>query len=180
MVRQNLLEAVVQSPPLLRSQLAECLKAIVDCDYPEQWPGLDAAVLELLNSREAPRLYCALLSLRVLARKYEYKDAEERRRLSQMMERAFPAMLRLSQSLLELNSLALDVADLLKLVLKTLWSSVYLEMPRHLVEGDSLSQAREKRCLLSAEPPAGCALADSSALAVAHASARPRLDALPT
>jgi hypothetical protein len=40
MVRDNLLEAIIQSPPLIRSQLCETLKAVIYNDFPHQWPGL--------------------------------------------------------------------------------------------------------------------------------------------
>ena len=65
--------SVLPCPALCSSQLAECLKSIVDCDYPERWPDYDSTVLQLLATQELQRMYCALLSLRVLARKYEYK-----------------------------------------------------------------------------------------------------------
>lgn len=108
-------------PPCLRSQLAECIKSIVACDYPLKWPELDSALLALMSTQEPPRLYCALLTLRVLARKYEYKDADERKMLVPLMDRAFPPLLGLTQHLLAMNSSSVEVAELLKLVLKTFW-----------------------------------------------------------
>ncbi|KAL4377029.1 hypothetical protein GQ457_02G043160 [Hibiscus cannabinus] len=39
-VRDNILVYVTQVPPLLRVQLGECLKTIINSDYPEHWPRL--------------------------------------------------------------------------------------------------------------------------------------------
>ena len=38
-VKQNVLLALVHSPPLVRVQVAECIKSIIYCDYPDKWPS---------------------------------------------------------------------------------------------------------------------------------------------
>ena len=39
-----------RSPSIIQSQLLECLKAILYCDYPEQWPSLLPAIAQHLAS----------------------------------------------------------------------------------------------------------------------------------
>eukprot|EP00951_Prasinocladus_malaysianus_P037569 scaffold404857_cov51-Prasinocladus_malaysianus.AAC.3 len=91
-VRSNLLEAIIRAPPKIKSQLGEVLKylksapwshicahllplqSIVYSDYPEQWPDLLPAVMQNIGSQEQLRLHGALFALRILARKYEFKD----------------------------------------------------------------------------------------------------------
>ena len=50
-MRENVLEGMVRAPGVVRAQLGECLKAIVNTDYPERWPGLLPALLANLASQ---------------------------------------------------------------------------------------------------------------------------------
>ena len=78
---------------MIRSQLGECAKAIAYSDFPEQWPGLLPALCGSLGSPEQPRLWGALFVLRILARKYEFKDEEDRVALIPVINTTFPALL---------------------------------------------------------------------------------------
>ena len=49
-------------------------QAIVYVDYPERWPDLLPAVMQNLTSPEQHRIHGALYCLRIIARKYEFKD----------------------------------------------------------------------------------------------------------
>lgn len=55
---------------LHRAQLGECIKTIVQDDYPEQWPGLLHWVKCNLQLQDQ-QVFAALYVLRVLSRKYE-------------------------------------------------------------------------------------------------------------
>nr|XP_023898052.1 importin beta-like SAD2 homolog [Quercus suber] len=68
MVRDHILVFVTQLPPLLRAQLGECLKTLINSDYPEQWPRLLDWVKHNLQDQQ---VHGALYVLRILARKYE-------------------------------------------------------------------------------------------------------------
>ena len=87
-----------RSPPLIRSQLGECAKYVAYADFPERWPGLLPALCASLGSPEQPRLWGALYVLRVLARKYEFKDEEERAALAPIVNATFPALLNILQA----------------------------------------------------------------------------------
>ncbi|KAI7729145.1 hypothetical protein M8C21_020528, partial [Ambrosia artemisiifolia] len=130
-VRQNILVFVAQLPPLLRAQLGECLKTIIHADYPEQWPGLLHWVTHNLQDQQ---VYGALFVLRILARKYEFKSDEERFPVYLVVEETFPHLLNIFSRLVQIGNPSIEVADLIKLICKIFWSSIYLEIPKKLFD----------------------------------------------
>ncbi|XP_010251770.1 PREDICTED: importin beta-like SAD2 [Nelumbo nucifera] len=131
LVRQNILVFVAQVPPLLRVQLGECLKTIIHADYPEQWPSLLQWVKHNLQDQQ---VYGALYVLRILARKYEFKSDEERTPVYLIVEETFPHLLNIYNRLVQIVNPSLEVADLIKLICKIFWSSIYLEIPKQLFD----------------------------------------------
>ncbi|XVF29330.1 hypothetical protein REPUB_Repub15cG0111400 [Reevesia pubescens] len=131
MVRDHILVFVAQVPSLLRVQLGECLKTIIHADYPEQWPRLLDWVKHNLQDQH---VYAALFVLRILARKYEFKSEEERTPVHRIVEETFPHLLNIFNRLVQIDKPALEVADLIKLICKIFWSSIYLEIPKQLLD----------------------------------------------
>lgn len=131
-VRENLMEAIVHAPPIIRVQLGECLKTVIHADYPEQWPALLPSIFANLKSSEQQRVFGALYALRILTRKYEFKDEEERMPVYHIINTTFPVLLEILNYLLALPNPAIEIADLIKLILKIFWSSAYLEIPKVL------------------------------------------------
>eukprot|EP00850_Spirogloea_muscicola_P013908 SM000097S24761 [mRNA] locus=s97:152586:160145:+ [translate_table: standard] len=126
-VRDNLLEAIICAPALLRSQLGECLKTIVQSDYPEQWQALLPLVDGNLHSMDQPRVTGALFALRVLARKYEFKHEDEERAPSHVLvSTTFPVLINIFKYLLSLPEPDAEIAILIKLICKIFWSSCYV------------------------------------------------------
>ncbi|XP_065012601.1 importin beta-like SAD2 isoform X1 [Musa acuminata AAA Group] len=133
MVRENILGFVAQVPPLLRAQLGECIKTIIQADYPEKWPSLLHWIKCNLLSQDQ-QVLGALYVLRVLARKYEFKSDEERIPLYAVVEETFPLLLNVFNKLVQIVNPTIEVADLIKLICKIFWSSIYLEIPRQLFD----------------------------------------------
>ncbi|CAL9235143.1 unnamed protein product [Arabidopsis halleri] len=131
LVRDNILVYVTQVPTLLRSQLGECLKTIIYADYPEQWPRLLDWVKYNLQNQQ---IYGALFVLRILSRKYEFKSDEERTPVSRIVEETFPQLLTIFNGLIQIPNPSLEIAELMKLICKIFWSSIYLELPRQLFD----------------------------------------------
>ncbi|KAK6914386.1 Importin-beta, N-terminal domain [Dillenia turbinata] len=131
MVRDNILVFVAQVPPLLRVQLGECLKTIIHADYPEQWPSLLHWVKHNLQDQQ---VYGALFVLRILSRKYEFKSDEERTPVHLIVEETFPHLLNIFSRLVQIPNPLPEVADLIKLICKIFWSSIYLEIPKQLFD----------------------------------------------
>ncbi|CAL9113869.1 unnamed protein product [Musa textilis] len=132
MVRENILGFIVQVPPLLRAQLGECIKTIVHVDYPEKWPSLLHWIK--CNLLMQDQVLGALFVLRVLARKYEFKSEEERIPIYLIVEETFPLLLDVFNKLVHIVNPPIEVADLIKLICKIFWSSIYLEIPRQLFD----------------------------------------------
>ncbi|AQK52663.1 Importin beta-like SAD2 [Zea mays] len=132
MVRENILGFIVQVPPLLRAQLGESIKTIVHSDYPEQWPSLLHWVSHNLDLQN--QIFGALYVLRVLARKYEFKSEDERIPLFHIVEETFPRLLSIFSKLVQIVNPPIEVADLIKLICKIFWSSIYLEIPKQLFD----------------------------------------------
>ncbi|KAL4289962.1 hypothetical protein GQ457_14G000330 [Hibiscus cannabinus] len=130
-VRDNILVYVAQVPPLLRVQLGECLKTIINADHPEHWPRLLDWVKHNLQDQQ---VYGALFVLRILARKYEFKSEEERTPVHHIVEETFPHLLNIFNKLVQIDKPSLEVADLIKLICKIFWSSIYLEIPKQLLD----------------------------------------------
>nr|KYP64849.1 putative importin-7 isogeny [Cajanus cajan] len=130
-VRDHILVFVTQVPPLLRVQLGECLKTVIHSDYPEQWPRLlDWVKLNLQDQQ----VYGALYVLRILSRKYEFKSDEERIPVYRIVDETFPHLLNIFNRLVQIVNPSLEVADLIKLICKIFWSSIYLEIPKLLFD----------------------------------------------
>ncbi|GAU17729.1 hypothetical protein TSUD_171170 [Trifolium subterraneum] len=145
LVRDHILMFVTQVPPLLRVQLGECLKTIIHADYPEQWPRLLDWVKHNLQDQQ---VYGALFVLRILARKYEptgamltitfclrrFKSDEERTPVYRIVDETFPHLLNIFSRLVQIVNPSLEIADLIKLICKIFWSSIYLEIPKLLFD----------------------------------------------
>lgn len=133
-VRENLMEALVCTPPQIRVQLGEALKSVVQSDYPEKWPSLIPHLQASLQSPDQTRVQSALLALRIIARKYEFKDEEEREPMNAVVATFLPSLLALLKHLMAIPSPTLEIAEYIKLILKIFWSSCYLEIPGLLKE----------------------------------------------
>ncbi|KAL5998548.1 hypothetical protein ACLOJK_009491 [Asimina triloba] len=110
-------------PPLLRSQLGECLKTIIHADYPEQWPNLLSWVKHNL---QAPQVHGALYVLRILSRKYEFKSEEERTPIEGIIDETFPYLLSIFSGFLQTANPSVEIAELIKL----------LEIPKQLFDAN--------------------------------------------
>ncbi|XP_068645315.1 importin beta-like SAD2 isoform X2 [Aristolochia californica] len=131
MVRENILRFIAQIPPLLRVQLGECLKTIIHADYPEQWLSLLHWIKHYLQDQQ---VYGALYVLRILSRKYEFKSDEERTPVYLIVDETFPHLLNILNRLIQIVNPPLEVAELIKLICKIFWSSIYLEIPKQLFD----------------------------------------------
>ncbi|PSC72993.1 importin beta-like SAD2 [Micractinium conductrix] len=128
-VREAMLEGIARSPHAVRVQLGECVRSLVYCDYPEHWPQLLGQVQAYLASQDQARISGALYVLRFLARKYEFRDEDERAPLEGVVNATFPTLLQIFQMLLAMDSHSPELAELLKLVCKTFWSATYMSIP---------------------------------------------------
>jgi len=134
-VRANVLEALIQSPDIIRRQLVECMKVVINADYPEKWPDLLPTLLSYMQTDDVPRVFGAVQVIMLLCRKYEFKDKDEREVLAPVIDAAFPRLLAMLQTLLAMEDRRGDtqLAGLVKLIVKTYWSATYLDIPAPLM-----------------------------------------------
>jgi hypothetical protein len=123
------------------------LKTVIHADYPEHWPGLLPAIDGNLKAQDQQRIFGALHALRILTRKYEFKDEEERMPVYLIINTTFPVLLEILKYLLLLPNPAIEISDLIKLILKIFWSSAYVcyfwNPTLYLLCMDNLFQTRQ-------------------------------------
>ena len=135
-VRELLLQVISHAPPLIRSQLYEASKSIVQHDFPDRWPSLLPSITTALQSGDQVAMAGAFRMLRLLARKYEFRDNEERGPLEVTISAIFPILLPLFETLIATDSPSLNLADMTKLICKTFWSASYMEFPNILTQDE--------------------------------------------
>ncbi len=135
LVRPGLVNALLDEPEKsLRDLLAETLHTIVIHDYPNNWPALVPTLLTTIaqgetDASQALRVHNALLALRKVCKRYEYKSKEQRGPLNDIVAQSFPLLLPLAQRLSDPSVHSLEAAMMLKQILKIFWSSTQFYLP---------------------------------------------------
>ncbi|KAI3780089.1 hypothetical protein L2E82_09975 [Cichorium intybus] len=63
-----------------------------------------------------------------------FKSDEERTPIYHVVEETFPHLLSICSRLVQIGNPSIKVADLIKLICKIFWSSIYLEIPNKLFD----------------------------------------------
>lgn len=141
-MKQHLADTLIRAPHIVQTQLGEALKTIALCDYPAAWPQLLPTLAAHLSSPDQRTMHGALVCLRVVARKYEFKDESERGPLRELVDATFPRLLAILQGVLASAAqpaavppeLLAQLPLLLALVCKIFWSVTYMGVPELLVQ----------------------------------------------
>lgn len=134
-VRQNLLEALVQAHPLCRSQVAESLRKISSLDFPEKLPGFLEQVAARLDASLPPdEIHGALIAIRVLTKNYEYRSSERRKGVNEILIACFPKLVPLMEATLAAPLGDEKAAEMQKVMIKSLWSSIHQSVPLYMQE----------------------------------------------
>lgn len=133
-VKNALLDALLnEHEKSVRDLLAETLHSISLHDYPERWPNLLPSLLNVIQQgndvSQALRVHNALLALRKICKRYEYKSKDQRGPLNDIVSQSFPLLLPLAQRLSNPNEHSLEAALMLKQILKIFWSSTQFYLP---------------------------------------------------
>jgi len=137
-VKKELLGLFPHATHAIRVQLDECLKEMISQDFPERWPDVVHCVQMWLGSGDQKAITAALRVVRIITRKYEYRDDKDRIELNATVEALFPSLLATFGSLVESRgSESLELAELLKLCCKIFYSTTYMEVPPMLVQDDA-------------------------------------------
>jgi len=152
-VRENLVEAVVAAPDILRIQLAVCVSQIVKHDFPGKWPQIVDKVSIYLQNPDPSGWLGALLVLYQLVKNYEYKKAEERLPLREAMVLLLPQLYSIVTQLLPDQSI--QSVSVQKQILKIYFALTQYVLDLELVTKEVFQQWMEVlRQITESEVPA--------------------------
>jgi len=112
----------------IRGILAEAIRIISETDFPQNWPALIPTLLEYIQSTDVLKMYNSLLALRKVAKRYEYKQKEDREPLNAIVQVTFPCLQQLMTHVSQHNSI--EAAQVMKMCLKIFWSATMYQLPQ--------------------------------------------------
>jgi hypothetical protein len=132
-VRTKLMECLLAEPDKsIRDLMGETVHSIALHDFPDKWPDLLPVLLHAISLNADPsqalRVHNALLAMRKVCKRYEYKSREQRGPLNQIVMQSFSLLLPLAQRLSGPNEHSLEGAMMLKQILKIFWSSTQVRI----------------------------------------------------
>jgi hypothetical protein len=92
-----------------------------------RWPNLVPYLISNVQNSDVLRIYNALLALRKLVKRYEYKPKEARQPLNDTLQLCFPVLQQLMTQIISNNSL--EAASVMRLCLKIFWSATTYMLP---------------------------------------------------
>ena len=124
LIRDNIIEAVVRAPDIIRIQLGVCVSQIVKHDFPGRWPQIVDKVSIYLQNPEPAGWLGSLLCLYQLVKNYEYKKSEERAPLKDAMNLLLPQLYTIITQLISDDRLV-EIMELTTMCYLTTYSSQY-------------------------------------------------------
>lgn len=142
-IKIHLIRSMLLEPDKsLTGLMAETLHSIAIHDFPDKWPTLLDTLLQTISlshdTSQALKVHNALLALRKVCKRYEFKPREQRGPLNQIVSISFPLLLPLAQRLVSTNDYSIEAAMMLKQILKIFWSSTQFYLPgngEELIQG---------------------------------------------
>ena len=116
----------------IREQLAECVNELALRDFPDRWPELVPRVMAALRAQaDAASVHNALLALRKVSKRFEYKSREDGARLplDALIGESFPLLREMLARFVPASGAHADAAILAKLILKIFWSCTQFALP---------------------------------------------------
>ncbi|KAG1469127.1 hypothetical protein G6F56_003440 [Rhizopus delemar] len=112
------------APNAVKIHLAASLHKILSVDFPDQWPGFMQELEKCLMSDQIRGIHVGLIGLHELVKVFQWKSAENREPLYNIVAIVFPVIQTICLKLFEL-----EAADMLKLALKIYHSSIQMDLP---------------------------------------------------
>lgn len=153
-IKTVLIEALLQeSDKSIRDLLAETLHTAAVHEYPDRWPNLLPLLLTTIQSSSSSSLtthlsvdqqpkniqilnilwvHNALLAIRKIVKRYEYKSKEQRGPLDDIVKQGFPLLLPLGQRFILPEEHSLEAATCLRQILKIFWSATQFYWPSNI------------------------------------------------
>eukprot|EP01135_Chromosphaera_perkinsii_P012403 Nk52_evm14s2657 gene=Nk52_evmTU14s2657 len=141
-IRLHILDALVNSPEVVRSQMTVALGTIVKCDFPERWPNFVDKIVNLLGSGNQKAIFAALIAFRELAKKYQYKPTEEKQHMNSAVEIVMPIVYNVLVELMKYDNTD-EVASMQKMCLKIYYGIIQQDIPAELLSNDQFPKWME-------------------------------------
>lgn len=151
LVRDNIVEALIQAPETIRLQFGTCIYNIIKCDFPGRWPQIVDQIRNLFTFPDLNRWSGALLCLYQLVKNYEYKKADERTPLTEAMQILLPQVYGLMNHLLSIEQNE-ECVLLQKQVLKIFHAMTQYCLPLDLITNEVFTQWMQICCRVIESP----------------------------
>jgi len=141
LIRDNIVEAVVGAPDIIRIQLGVCVSQIVKHDFPGRWPQVVDKISINLQNPDPSGWLGSLLCLYQLVKNYEYKKAEERGPLKDAMNMLLPQLYGIITQLI--NDQSQESVSIQKQILKIYFALTQYVLPLDLITKEVFSNWME-------------------------------------
>lgn len=141
LIRENIVDAAVHSPDIIRIQLAVCISEIVKHDFPARWPQIVDKISIYLQTPDPTGLLGALICLYQLVKNYEYKKLEEREPLRDAMTLLLPQVYGILVQLMPDDSFSSVAVQ--KQILKIYFALTQYVLPLDLISKDMFAKWME-------------------------------------
>ncbi|XP_032527964.1 importin-7 [Danaus plexippus] len=131
MIRDIIVDAIVQAPDIIKVQLCVCLKTIIKHDFPSRWTQIVDKIHIYLQNHEPNSWMGALLCLYQLIKSYEYHTADKRVPLIEAMNLLLPMMYNLIVNLQADQSP--ESVTIQKQILKCFYGLIKFNLPLGLI-----------------------------------------------
>ncbi|MBN3273221.1 IPO7 protein, partial [Polyodon spathula] len=140
-IRDNIVEAIMHSPELIRVQLTTCIHHMIKHDYPNKWTAIVDKIGFYLQSDNSVGWLGILLCLYQLVKNYEYKKPDERSPLIAAMQHFLPMLKdRFIQLLPDPSNQSVLIQ---KQIFKIIYALVQYNLPMELINQQSLTEWME-------------------------------------
>ncbi|KAJ2954128.1 hypothetical protein O0L34_g2350 [Tuta absoluta] len=150
MIRDSIVDAIVQTPEIIRVQLGVCLKTIIKHDFPTRWTQVVDKIHIYLQNPDANSWMGALLCLYQLIKNYEYHQAEKRVPLIEAMNLLLPMMYNLMVTIQPDQSV--ESVLIQKQILKCFYGLVKYILPLELITKEVFTKWMEVLRLTMEQP----------------------------
>ncbi|KAK6191779.1 hypothetical protein SNE40_003377 [Patella caerulea] len=140
-IRENIIEAIIHAPELVRVQLCVCISHIFKSDFPGRWPTVVEKMAMYIRTDNHSVWMGGLMSLYQLVKVYEYKRLEERKAFDETMTALLPLLYERVVQLLPDQS---EISNLLqKQILKIFYAFTQNFLPLDTITRDVFTQWME-------------------------------------
>ncbi|CAI9738711.1 importin-7-like isoform X1 [Octopus vulgaris] len=149
-VRRHIIEAIIHSPDIIRSQLSISLSIIVKHDYPNRWPTFVEKIAACILSQNHTAWNGALVSLYQLVKVHESKKPKDRDILNTAMGVELPLIYNLFVKMLPDPSPMSSIIQ--KQILKIFYSFVRKHLSLKIISRNVFNQWMEVICQVMQNP----------------------------